>query len=149
MPRTFRIHDKRASLLVSVIATLLLSTSARSVTSLTSTAVLQNCPNVEEEIVDLEMLADALSDTRAVGLIEKIRLKRSIDGMVRRFQAYHDADGDYSLEQLEEQYNTLLMRIASHLQHKDQILHQQLCNAWLLIWQDLEDSGRFSEKFNQ
>jgi len=108
---------------------------------------LQNCPSIDDEIVDLEMLSDALRESKAVGLLEKVKLKLSIDDMLTRFEAYHNGRRDYSMEQLEEQYNVLLMRIASHLQHKDKILHQQLCNAWLMIWQDLEDSTRFKEKF--
>jgi hypothetical protein len=114
----------------------------------TSATVLQQCPSIEEEIVDLEMLSQALRDSTAVGLFEKIKLKGSIDDLVKRLEAYHDGARKFSIEQLEEQYNVLLMRIASHLQNKDQLLHQQLCNAWLTIWLDLEDSGRFREKFS-
>jgi len=109
---------------------------------------LQQCPAVEEEIVDLSMLAQGLKDSKAVGLIEKIRLKKAIDGLISRFSAYHVGDRRFSMGELQQQYDVLLMRIASHLQHKDLLLHQQLCNAWELIWQDLENADRFSEKFS-
>jgi hypothetical protein len=112
------------------------------------TAALQACPAVEEEIVDLHLLADGLKDSRAVSLWEKLRLKSAIDELIGRFQAYHDGRRDFSLAQLQEQYDLLLMRIAAHLQHKDVILHQRLCNAWFQIWQDLEDPQRFAEKFS-
>jgi len=113
----------------------------------TSATVLQQCPSVEEEIVDLEILSEALRESKAVGLFEKIKLKSSIDKLLGRLEAFHNGRRDYSIEQLEEQYNVLLMRIASHLQHKDQLLHQQLCNAWLTIWLDLEDGTSFKETF--
>lgn len=109
---------------------------------------LQQCPAVEEEIVDLSMLAQGLKDSKAVGLIEKIRLKKAIDELIGRFSAYHVGDRRFSMEELQQQYDVLLMRIATHLQHKDLLLHQQLCNAWELIWQDLENADRFSEKFS-
>lgn len=109
---------------------------------------LQQCPAVEEEIVDLSMLAEGLKDSKAVGLIEKIRLKKAIDDLIARFSAYHVGDRRFSMVELQQQYDILLMRIASHLQHKDLLLHQQLCNAWELIWQDLENADRFSEKFS-
>ena len=112
------------------------------------TAALQACPAVEEEIVDLHLLADGLKDSRAVSLWEKLRLKSAIDELIVRFEAYHNGRRDFSLAQLQEQYDVLLMRIAAHLQHKDVILHQRLCNAWFQIWQDLEDPQRFAEKFS-
>jgi hypothetical protein len=110
-------------------------------------SALQSCPAVEEEIVDLEVLATGLRASQAVGLIEKIRLKSAIDDLIERMQAYHDGKSAHSLFELQEQYDVLLMRIAAHLQHKDQILHGQLCNAWELIWRDLEDPEHFAEKF--
>ena len=112
------------------------------------TAALAACPAVEEEIVDLYILADGLRESRAVGLLEKLRLKSAIDDLLGRFEVFHAGGGDFTLPQLQEQYDLLLMRIASHLQHKDVILHQRLCNAWFQIWQDLEDPTRFAEKFS-
>lgn len=108
---------------------------------------LQSCPPVQEEIVDLQVLADGLKKSRAVGFFEKLSLKSSIDDLIHRFEDYHSGARKFSLEELQQQYDILLMRIASHLQHQDVLLHQQLCNAWEVIWKDLSDSARFSEKF--
>jgi hypothetical protein len=109
---------------------------------------LMACPSVDEEIVDLQILADGLKQSDAVGLFEKIRLKSAIDDLLKRMQKFHSGDGKFSAAELQEQYDVLLMRIASHLQDKDVILHSQLCNAWEMIWQDLEDPDRFAEKFS-
>ena len=109
---------------------------------------LQACPAIDEEIVDLEILADGLKQSDAVGLFEKVRLKSAIDSLLKRMKKFHNGDKRFSAAQLQEQYDVLLMRIASHLQDKDTILHGQLCNAWDMIWLDLEDPDRFAEKFS-
>jgi hypothetical protein len=109
-------------------------------------AALQACPAVEEEIVDLELLAEGLKDSKAVGLLEKIRLKSAIDDLIGRLEAFHNGTKTYSLAELQQQYDVLLMRIAAHLQHKDQVLHGRLCNAWDAIWRDLIDSSRFAKR---
>jgi hypothetical protein len=121
----------------------LASTSASSMRN----EALQSCPAVEEEIVDMELLASGLKDSKAIGMFDKIRLKSSIDDLLKRMEAFHNGKRTYSLAELQEQYDVLLMKIAYHLQHKDVVMHGQLCNAWDLIWLDLEDPVRFTEKF--
>lgn len=110
-------------------------------------AALQACPTVHQEIVDLDMLAEGLKHSNAVGLFEKLQLKSSIDELVDRLKAFHGGRGSYTLAQLQEQYDLLLMRIARQLQGKDQTLHGQLCNAWEPLWAQLQDRRRFMEKF--
>jgi hypothetical protein len=109
-------------------------------------AALQACPTVEEEIVDLNLLAEGLKASSAVGLLEKIRLKSAIDDLIGRFKAFHAGATHYTQAELQQQYDLLLMRIAAHLQHKDQLLHGQLCNAWEAIWLDLVDGERFGKR---
>ena len=104
------------------------------------------CPPVEEEIVDLQILADMLANTKAVSLLTKLSLKKDINKVLKRLNQFHDGKSKFTLEQLEEQYNLLLMKIAIHLQDNDLILHRHLCNAWLVIWEDLRDYDRFKEQ---
>lgn len=111
-------------------------------------AALQSCPSIEDESIDLRLLAKGLKNSSAVGIFEKLKLKSAIENLVGRFDAYHQGARQFSLEELQQQYDVLLMRIAAHLQHKDILLHQQLCNAWFLIWEDLSDPTRFTEKFS-
>lgn len=108
---------------------------------------LQSCPAVPEEIVDLDDLAAGLKASKAVGMLDKIRLKSGIDDLLKRMRAYHKGKRTYSLEELQEQYDVLLMKIAGYLQDKDVTLHGQLCNAWESLWLDLEDPERFAERF--
>ena len=110
------------------------------------TAALQACPTIKNEIVDLDMLAKGLEHSSAVGLIEKLRLKSAIDDLLGRLKCYHCGTGRFTLEQLQEQYDLLMMRIATQLQDKDAVLHGQLCNAWDSIWATLQDRKSFLEK---
>jgi hypothetical protein len=103
------------------------------------------CPPVEEEIVDLQLLGDMLADSKAIGIFTKLGLKRDIEKVLSRLNKFHDGKSKFSLEQLQEQYDLLLMKIAIHLQDKDLALHKHLCNAWLVIWEDLRDFDRFHE----
>jgi hypothetical protein len=111
-------------------------------------AALQACPKVSKEIVDLDMLAEGLKHSNAVGTFEKLRLKSAIDGLIERFKAFHRGARQFTLAELQEQYDLLMMRIATQLQNKDLALHGQLCNAWHAIWSDLQDRHRFMEKFS-
>ena len=103
------------------------------------------CPPVEEEIVDLQVLAAMLADTKAIGIVTKLGLKKDIEKMLLRLRRFHDGNSKFTLEQLEEQYDLLLMKIAIHVQDNDLTLHSHLCNAWLVIWQDLRDYDKFHE----
>lgn len=122
--------------------------SARAAGEDTHAAVLHACPKVQQEIVDLDMLAEGLKDSGAVGMFEKLRLKSAIDELIGRFKAFHRGATQYTLAELQEQYDLLMMRIAAALQDKDVMLHGQLCNAWEPLWSDLQDRGRFKEKFS-
>ena len=108
-------------------------------------AALQACPTVKQEIVDLDMLAQGLKDSNAVGMFEKLRLKSAIDDLIDRMKAYHQGVKRFALAELQEQYDLLMMRIAHQLQDKDLPLHGRLCNAWDSIWATLQDRQRFME----
>jgi hypothetical protein len=131
---------------LAVAASLLLVLAAQA--QATPDAALKSCPAIQNEVVDLQKLADALAQSGAVGVFEKLRLKSSIDELIGRMKAYHRGTRPYSLAQLQEQYDLLMMRIASQLQGKDAALHGQLCNAWESIWATLQDRQRFEEKFS-
>jgi len=127
--------------------TVCLSQLAMAQSSMHTTA-LQACPTVKNEITDLDMLADGLKNSNAVGMFEKLRLKSTIDELIDRLKSFHAGARSYTLAQLQEQYDLLMMRIARQLQDKDLTLHGQLCNAWEPLWAQLQDRGRFMEKFS-
>ena len=114
----------------------------------THATALRACPTVQSEITDLDMLADGLKNSSAVGVFEKLRLKSSIDELIDRLKSFHAGRRSYTMDQLQEQYDLLMMRIARQLQDKDLALHGQLCNAWEPLWAQLQDRNRFLEKFS-
>jgi len=134
----------RACCLLVLLLPLLLTPYSR-ITAHVSSDPMSGCPPIEEEIVDLEILGDMLAKTKAVGFLTKLGLKKDINKVLGRLEKYHDGGGPYTLEQLEEQYNLLLMKISAHLQDKDLTTHRHLCNAWLVIWEDLQDPAYFRE----
>jgi len=107
------------------------------------------CPSVEEEIVDLRMLTGGLRETKAIGRMTKIRLGNDINKMLRRLERLHNNNSKFTLDQLEEQYHLLLMKIATLIHDDDLVLHQQLCNAWARIWFDLKDPDSFRQMRSQ
>lgn len=114
----------------------------------TSQVPLAACPTVKAEIADLDRLVDGLEHSKAVGWVEKLRLKSAIDELIGRLKAYHQGARHYTLEQLQEQYDVLMVRIASQLQGKDAALHGQLCSAWQPIWSRMTDRDWFMGKFS-
>jgi len=137
----------RAFRIVAIVLPVCAAPLAMAQTSSHATA-LQACPTVKNEITDLDMLADGLKNSNAVGVFEKLRLKSSIDELIGRLKAFHAGARSYSMDQLQEQYDLLMMRIARQLQDKDLALHGQLCNAWEPLWAQLQDRNRFLEKFS-
>lgn len=114
----------------------------------TNEVPLSACPSIKAEIADLDRLVAGLEQSKAVGWVEKLRLKSAIDELIGRMKAYHRGGRHYTLEQLQEQYDVLMMRIATQLQGKDGALHGQLCNAWQSIWSRMTDRDWFLEKFS-
>jgi len=133
----------QACCLLMLLLPLLLTPYSRA-TAHVSSDPMSGCPPIEEEIVDLEILGGMLAKTSAVGFLTKLSLKKDIDKVLARMEKFHDGGGKYTLEQLEEQYNLLLMKISAHLQDKDLTTHRHLCNAWLVIWEDLKDPVYFN-----
>ncbi len=103
------------------------------------------CPSVDEEIVDLTMLASSLRATKAVGPLTKLRLRGDIRNVLSRMEQWHDGKSQYSIAELQEQYDLLLMKIAVLVRDSDIALHRQLCNAWDRLWMDLENADRFND----
>lgn len=145
--RTTAPHHARPALAVATLLLALGGSPALAAGAPAHATALQACPKVKGEIVDLHMLAEGLKNSNAVSLFEKLRLKSAIDELIGRLKAFHAGARSDSLVQLQEQYDLLMMRIAAALQHKDVPLHGQLCNAWESLWSDLQDRGRFKEKF--
>jgi hypothetical protein len=139
--RTLRMTDVALRAIFIVVAAILLGNINESVAA--TLEPLSACPSVDEEILDLQMLSGALRDTKAVGTMTKIRLKSDINKVLKRLENWHAGKTKFTLDELEEQYNLLLMKIATLINDRDQVLHQQICNSWVGLWLDLKDPDSF------
>lgn len=105
-----------------------------------------DCPETAAEvIVDLDLLEDLLKETKAVGVMTKLKLKGEITKLLKKVDAYHDGKSRLTMAQIREQYDLLYMKVVSLLQGKDDDLHHQLCNSWDQIWSTLEDPEQFKK----
>jgi hypothetical protein len=129
---------------MTVVFALLLTNSLFANTTPDVSSPRSSCPPVEEEIVDIDMLIDMVTKTKAISLFGKLKLKKELNKLLARLEDYNQGDSTFSLEQLEEQYNMMLMRITVHIQDKDEMLHHQLCNSWLVIWEDMKNYDKVS-----
>ncbi len=106
------------------------------------------CPIVDEVIVDLNALVDALRETKAISMFKKLHLKKRIDQLLSNAKAYHEGNRDFTLEQIKEQYHLFMIKVAAMIQATDAKLHQMICDAWNEIWEDIEDPIKFKQLTN-
>jgi hypothetical protein len=100
--------------------------------------------SVEEEIVDLDYLQGRLKKTKAIGPLTKLKLKGEINNLLGKFESFHAGKNDLDIDQLNERFDLLYMKIVSLIQGKDPDLHRQLCNSWDPLSRSLQFSDFFS-----
>jgi hypothetical protein len=101
--------------------------------------------SVEDEIVDLELLEQGIRKTKAVGFLTKLKLAGEIKDLLAKFERYHAGNNDLDIDQLNEQFDLLYMKVVSLVQDKDFDLHRQLCNSWTQIGHTLQNPDYFSK----
>jgi len=97
------------------------------------------CTSVEQEIIDFESLEKQVKETKAIGVVTKLKLSNDINKLLADLKAFHAGNSPLTLEQQREQYDLLYMKIVSLVQENDPELFNQLCNAWDPIWAELQD----------
>ena len=96
------------------------------------------CASVEQEIIDFETLEQQVKDTKAVGVMTKLKLSNDINKLLSDLKEYQAGNSPLTLEQHREQYDLLYMKIVTLVQEKDPKLYHELCNAWDPIWAELQ-----------
>ena len=94
--------------------------------------------------MDLEDLEAKLRKTKAIGVFTKLELKNQVEDLVKEMDAYHQHRGNLSLEQLEERFDLLVMKLLLLLQDDDPGLHQQIASARPALWTTLADPNQFA-----
>ena len=93
--------------------------------------------------VDLDDLAKRVGDSKAIGLVTKISLKRQIDGFKSDLKAFHSGSKKSTLAQLHERYNRMVDKLRGLLQAKDPGLAREISQARNFLWDKLADPTEF------
>jgi hypothetical protein len=93
--------------------------------------------------IDLDDLFKRLGDSKAVGVLTKISLKREIDELERDLKAFHDGTVKSTLDKIHERYDLLVHKLMSLLQSKDPGLARDIARSRDLLWSKLADPSEF------
>ena len=93
--------------------------------------------------VKLDALVSRLSDTRAIGLLAKLKLKRSLDALLGDFQVFHAGDAGHGLDVLKQRFDILFARTLSLIRHDDPRLRRELLVSRSAFWTILADPVAF------
>lgn len=93
--------------------------------------------------IDFVSLEDGLRKTDAIGLGEKLSLKRDLDRLVEKFHAFHEGTEDDGIEKLESSFHRLVNKTLSLLRAGDPDLHQRISASRGGLWTLLRDRDTF------
>ena len=93
---------------------------------------------------DLNALISRVSQSRALGFLTKLSLKRDVGRLLENVRKYHDGSGDGSLEQLRERYDVVLHKLVILLQDKDRELVKSIDDGRDKLWAILSDDKKFA-----
>jgi len=98
--------------------------------------------------LDLEALKKQLKETKAIGIFTKISLKNQVDDLLGKFRDYYENNArgksKFTLMDLRESYNLLMMKALSLLQKNDPALAAAIVSSREAIWGLLADPKKFA-----
>jgi len=97
-----------------------------------------------EATLDLDKLGTRLRQTKAIGLFTKLELKSQVEDLLDEMEEYHESKSSLDLEQLEEHFNLLVMKLLLLLQDDDPQLHKEIARSRPVLWSTLADPNQFS-----
>ena len=95
--------------------------------------------------LDLDTLETRLRKTKAIGLFTKLELKSQVGELVSKFEDFHNNKSDLNLDQLEEHFDLLVMKLLLLLQDDDPELHHEIAYARPALWATLSSPEQFAE----
>lgn len=93
--------------------------------------------------MDLDGLETRLRKTKAIGLFTKLELKSQVGDLLEDVENYHRARSSLNLDQLEEHFNLLVMKLLVLLEQDDPQLHRDIARARPALWTTLADPEQF------
>lgn len=95
--------------------------------------------------LDLAGLETRLRKTKAIGVFTKLELKNQVGDLMKEFNEFHQQNGKLNLQQLEEHFDLLVMKLLVLLQDEDPQLHRDIAQARPALWATLSNPERFAE----
>ena len=93
--------------------------------------------------IDLESLKNSIRKTDAIGLAEKLSLKRDLDRLVEKLQAFHEGSEADNIEKMESSFHKLINKTLTLLRSEDPDLHQRISATRSQLWSLLRDPKTF------
>ena len=93
--------------------------------------------------IDLDDLAKRVGDSKAIGLLTKLSLKREIEVFKVDLKAVHDGASKSTLTQMRERYDLMVHKLMTLLQAKDPGLAKEIAEARNFLWAKLADPKEF------
>jgi hypothetical protein len=92
----------------------------------------------------LNALEQRLRDTHAIGVFTKLSLKNQVDDLLAQFKAFHQGRSQFTLVQLRQKYEVLLLNVVSLLQDGDPALASAVSSSREALWDILTDPKKFA-----
>ncbi|HEX7374588.1 MAG TPA: hypothetical protein VF277_06410 [Steroidobacteraceae bacterium] len=101
-------------------------------------------PSAAAAPLDLTSLETRLRETRAIGVLTKLSLKRQVDDLLAQFSAYHKRQSTAALPDLRRSFDLLLLKVLALLQDSDPVLAHDIGASRAALWNILVDPQKFS-----
>ena len=98
----------------------------------------------QTEDLDLDELSDRIANTKAVGILSKLSMKRDVDKLEKDLRAYHKGGVSVTLEQLKERYDLMVHKLLIQIQDKDAQLAKDVARVRDDLWKRLADPDEFT-----
>jgi hypothetical protein len=93
--------------------------------------------------VDLDDLMVRIGESKAIGWMTKLTLKRDIDGFQGELRQFHEGRSKLTLDQLHERYDVLVYKLLALVQDKDPALARDIASSRDPLWAQLSDPAGF------
>jgi len=101
-------------------------------------------PASPKPTLDLIALKEQLKSTKAIGIMTKLTLKNQVDDLLDGFRNHYAGKGKFTMPQLRQSYDLLMMKVLSLLQDKDRKLASDIVASREVIWALLSDPKKFA-----
>jgi hypothetical protein len=94
--------------------------------------------------LDLAGLTQRLRETSAIGLFTKLSLRNQVDDLLAEFRTFYEGGSQFTLAQLRQDYEVLLLKVVSLLQDSDPSLADEVSSSREAIWSVLSNPKKFA-----